>query len=131
MDRTAEVIREAKRLPSYVVGIVSIFLKWLSRMAAALVLMAMINWQLAHSDTHRSAVDSAASAAGKAQAVGLTGGGLSVVGGFASSDVAAYGGLLIGAIGLAVQWYYRRKEFKLKEAELNAKLAERGFYEQG
>lgn len=73
-----------------------------------------------------TAAASAASAAGK---VSLGGGTAMVIGGLTVNEWAMVGGLIVGLLGFAVQWYYRHREFKLRERESNARLAERGYYE--
>lgn len=59
-----------------------------------------------------------ASIAGIAQKVGLSGGATAAIGGFTANEVAAFGGLLVAIVGLAVQWYYKRKADR-RDAELH------------
>lgn len=66
---------------------------------------------------------SAASTAGKAS---IGGGTVMVIGGLAVNEWAMIGGFIVGVLGLIVQWYYRHREFKLKERESNARM---GLYE--
>lgn len=65
------------------------------------------------------ASDLVAAAIGKNMAVG--GGTSAVIFGLAASDLAAFGGLLIALIGLAIQFYYKRRADR-REAELHATL---------
>lgn len=39
----------------------------------------------------------------------------SIFGGLTANEVAAYGGLLIGVVGLLVNWYYKAKEDRRAE----------------
>ncbi len=52
----------------------------------------------------------------------VAGGGIALFGGLSASDIAAFGGLLIAAIGVCIQWYYKRKgdrrDQELHDAEL-------------
>ena len=45
------------------------------------------------------------------------GGTAAVVGGLTANEIAAFGGLLIAAIGLAVQIYYKRKDDRRRTAQ--------------
>lgn len=45
-------------------------------------------------------------------------------GGLAAEQVAAYGGLLVAVCGLLINWYYKAKEDRRREREVNAKLKE-------
>lgn len=49
----------------------------------------------------------------------VAGSGLALWGGLSASDIAAFGGLLIAAIGLCVQWYYKRKGDR-RDSELHS-----------
>lgn len=40
-------------------------------------------------------------------------------------------GLAIAVAGFLVNWYYKRKDDKRLQVEHEARMAERGFYEQG
>ena len=52
------------------------------------------------------------------------GGTAAVVGGLTANEIAAFGGLLIAAIGLVVQIFYRRRADR-REAALHEKLMNR------
>ena len=47
-----------------------------------------------------------------------------VGGWFLSNELAVLAGLVIGLVGLGVQWYYRHKEYKLREREHHARMSE-------
>lgn len=49
-------------------------------------------------------------------------------GGMTANEIAAYGGLIIAVIGLAVQWYYKRKESRMRSEEHGARME---LYRQG
>ena len=52
------------------------------------------------------------------------GGSVTAVGGyFTSNEFAVAVGILIGVIGLAVQWYYRHREYKLRLKEHEHRMA--------
>lgn len=68
---------------------------------------------------------SAASAAVKGQATSAVGGITAFVAGLSVNDFAALGGLLVGVAGFGVTWYYRRAEFKLTEAALLKRQADK------
>ena len=59
-----------------------------------------------------------ATIAAVANKVTYGGGGIAFIGGLAASDIAACGGLLIAAIGLGIQWYYKRRADR-RDAELH------------
>ena len=50
-----------------------------------------------------------------ASAVTYAGSGTALFGGLSANEVAAYGGLIIGVIGLLVNWYYKAKEDRRAE----------------
>ena len=56
-----------------------------------------------------------ATIAAVAQKVSAGGGSLALVGGLTANEIAAFGGLLIAAIGLFVQFYYKRKSDRREE----------------
>jgi uncharacterized membrane protein len=60
-----------------------------------------------------------ATIAGIAQKVGLSGGATAAIGGLTANEIAAFGGLLVAVVGLAIQWYYKRKADR-RDAELHA-----------
>lgn len=68
-----------------------------------------------------AAAGAAASAASK---VSLGASATAVGGWFLSNEFAVLAGLVIGVIGLGVQWYYRHKEYKLREREHMARMSE-------
>lgn len=41
-----------------------------------------------------------------------------VIGGFTANEIAAVGGLLIGVLGLCMNWYYKAKEDRRAESAL-------------
>ncbi len=68
-----------------------------------------------------TAAGTVAAAASKA----TYGGSAAAVGGwFLSNEFAVLAGLVIGLVGLGVQWYYRHKEYKLREREHFARMSE-------
>lgn len=71
-------------------------------------------------------VDAAMATAGHATA--QTGAGVTVIGGLMLNEVAIIVGMLVGLLGLAVQWYYKHKltviEIKLREEEAERSRAE-------
>lgn len=78
------------------------------------------------------AVEPAASAAStKALAATLTGAGTLSWGGYTANDIAMFIGAIVAVVGLLVQWYYRHQEHKMRRAEHEAKMADRGFYDAG
>jgi len=54
-----------------------------------------------------------------ASKVTYAGGTTAAVGGLTANELAAIGGLIVAVVGLAVQWYYKRKADR-REAELHA-----------
>lgn len=79
----------------------------------------------------QQAVEVAAAASAAAVASKFTySGSLAALGGWlVSSEAAVVVGVLVGVLGLAVQWYYRHREFKLRLREHDARMAAQGFYE--
>lgn len=45
------------------------------------------------------------------------GGSMAVIGGLTANEIAAFGGLLVAIIGLAVQIYYKRKDDRRRTAQ--------------
>ena len=68
-----------------------------------------------------AAAGAAASAASK---VSLGASATAVGGWFLSNEFAVLAGLIIGLVGLGVQWFYRHKEYKLREREHFARMSE-------
>lgn len=56
-----------------------------------------------------------------ASATTYVGSGTALFGGLSANEVAAYGGLIIGVIGLLVNWYYKAKEDRRAERALSCK----------
>jgi hypothetical protein len=52
-----------------------------------------------------------------------TGAGTSVLGWWASSEAGVIIGIVLGIIGLALNWYFRRREDYRQEAEHQARMA--------
>ena len=78
---------------------------------------------------HAAAAASAASAAAKASTGGIATyvGSLSLIGSWlVSSQAGVLVGLLVGITGLAVQWYYRAREFRLRKREHVAAMRQAG-----
>ena len=67
--------------------------------------------------------DSAIAAA--AQKAAVVGGSTAFLGGLTANELAAFGGLLVGCIGLLIQWYYKRKELRLRKEFYTAQLHRR------
>ncbi len=66
----------------------------------------------------------AAASSTKALVAGtLPGGGILAFGGWTANDIAMAIGAVVAVVGLAVQWYYRHREFKLREREHHARMA--------
>jgi hypothetical protein len=83
-------------------------------------------------DTTTGAVSAwEAAVAASANKVTSGGAGAAVAGVLSSSNFIAYAGLAIALAGFIVNWVYKRKHFKLAERESNARLADRGFYDEG
>jgi uncharacterized membrane protein len=74
------------------------------------------------------ASDPAASASVKALIATVTGSGTLFWGGYTSNDIAMFIGAIVAVVGLAVQWYYRHAEYKLRQREHQNF---RDFYDQG
>jgi hypothetical protein len=74
----------------------------------------------------QDALDAATAGAVATAASKVTyGGSAAAVGGwFLSNEFAVLAGLVIGLAGFAVNWYYRHREFKLREREHNKRMAE-------
>lgn len=47
-----------------------------------------------------------------------------VLGGLTANEIAAYGGLIIGAAGLLINWYYKAKEDRRAEHHIRNRRAE-------
>ena len=73
---------------------------------------------------HQVAFDSAMSAAGSKAT--FTGAGTSVLSWVLSSEFGMLMGILIGVVGLAVNWYYKHKEDRRRQAEHDQRM---GLYE--
>lgn len=66
-----------------------------------------------------------AAIAGVAQKVTMIGGSTAFFGGLTANELAAFGGLLVGFVGLLIQWHYKRKEVRLRKEFYNAQLHRR------
>lgn len=66
-------------------------------------------------DTHQATVDAAIAAAASKATYG--GAGASVVSWFLSSEFGMLMGIFIGLAGLAINWHYKHKEDKRRQAE--------------
>lgn len=75
---------------------------------------------MAHSTVKNEAAEATVSAVASKFTYG--GGTAALIGGFTANEIAAFGGLVVAAIGLAVQWYYKRKEDRRNEALYRARL---------
>jgi hypothetical protein len=69
-------------------------------------------------------IASASAAASAASKVTYGGSAAAMGGWFLSNEFAVLMGLVIGIAGFVVNWYYRHKEYKLKERESLARLSE-------
>lgn len=76
---------------------------------------------MAHTNVKDEAAEAAIAAV--AQKFSVAGGSAALVGGLTANEIAAFGGLLIAAIGLAVQFYYKRKDDRRKTAQHNKFMA--------
>lgn len=72
-----------------------------------------------------------AAVAASAPKIMYGGAGLMTWGGLSLNDWMAVGGFVIGLIGYLTNLYFKHKHFKLAQLETEAKMADRGFYEQG
>lgn len=73
----------------------------------------------------------AMAASGAASKATYTGAGATFAAGVSGNDWMALIGVVIALAGFVVNWHYKRKHFVLAEREANARLAERGMYDQG
>lgn len=56
--------------------------------------------------------------------VGAYGGGVSAFFfGLTANEIAALGGIVVGVLGLLVQWYYNRRRDRREQAEFEARMA--------
>ena len=56
--------------------------------------------------------------------LGTYGGGASAfVFGLTANELAALGGIVVGVLGLLVQWYYNRRRDRREQAEFEARMA--------
>jgi hypothetical protein len=62
--------------------------------------------------------------AAAAHKVAVGGGGVALIGGLSASDIAAFVGMAVAILGVAVSWYYKRKgdrrDAELHEARMTA-----------
>jgi len=66
-------------------------------------------------------IDVIGATAGK---VGAYGGGASALFfGLTANELAALGGIVVGVLGLLVQWYYNRRRDRREQAEFEARMA--------
>lgn len=79
-----------------------------------------------HATTTVQAADAAAAASTKALAATLGGGGAMLVGGMTANELAMITGAVVGVVGLAVQWYYRHQEYRMRRREHEARMAGQG-----
>lgn len=79
-----------------------------------------------HATTTAQAADAAAAASTKAMAATLSGAGGLFVGGLTANEFAMVTGAVVGVIGLAVQWYYRHQEYRMRRREHEARMAGHG-----
>lgn len=71
--------------------------------------------------------EAAAFAASTSLKANIAGGSILTIGGFASNDIAIFGGLLLGAAGFFLQWYFQYRRDQREAAEHLARmLAEDG-----
>ena len=78
------------------------------------------------------AAEAAASAASVATAAAKVtyAGSITLIGGWlVSSQAAAFFGLVLGVLGLAVQWWYRHHEYKMRLREHEANMRKAGGYD--
>ena len=73
--------------------------------------------------TVSQAADAASALSGKGLTAALSGGGALILGGLTANDFAILLGAVAAVVGLAVQWYYRHQEFKLRRREHIANMA--------
>lgn len=65
--------------------------------------------QLAHAAEPATEAAAAATISAHASKATYGGAGVTIFGGFALNDVAIVVGMLVGVIGLVIQWHYKRK----------------------
>lgn len=63
-----------------------------------------------------------ATVASLANKVTYGGGSVAFVGGLTANEIAAFGGLLIAAVGLVVQWVFNRRRDKREQLYLEARM---------
>lgn len=66
---------------------------------------------------HMKAEATEATVSALASKITYGGGSIAVFGGFTANEIAAFGGLIIAAIGLAVQIYFKLKDERRKTAQ--------------
>jgi hypothetical protein len=66
---------------------------------------------------------SAAAASSKALTATLGGGGVLFFGGWTANDLAMLIGAVVAVLGLLLQWYYRHREFRMRQREHGARMA--------
>lgn len=66
-------------------------------------------------------MDVVGATAGKVGAVG--GGASAALFGLTANELAALGGIVVGVLGLLVQWYYNRRRDRREQAEFEARMA--------
>ncbi|WP_281915663.1 holin [Caldimonas thermodepolymerans] len=69
----------------------------------------------------RDQLDAAAIEGGKVATYG--GGASAVLFGLTANELAALGGIVVGVLGLLVQWYYNRRRDRREQAEFEARMA--------
>jgi membrane protein implicated in regulation of membrane protease activity len=68
--------------------------------------------------------DAAATAASASLKATLAGGSMLTLGGFTESQIAMFGGLVLGVLGLVLQWYFQSRRDRREQKEHEARMSE-------
>ena len=68
--------------------------------------------------------DAAAGAASASLKATLAGGSMLTLGGFTESQIAMFGGLVLGLLGLVLQWFFLARKDRREQAEHEARMSE-------
>lgn len=70
-----------------------------------------------HTTAVTHAADAASAISSKGLAITMTGGGTLFFGGLTTNELAMLSGMVVSVVGLALQWYYRHKEYQMRRRE--------------
>lgn len=114
---------EATEQKGYLMGVI----RHAARLLAAVILVPLLVWRAAaaYSKGHPEGADAASSAAiGTSFKVTLAGAGIAGVGGLTATELAALGGLMLGACGFAVNAWLGWRKDRREQREHEARMAE-------